>query len=68
MSIIVTSIIVLGAIGILGAAVLYIVARRFYVKEDPRIDRVEALLPGANCGGCGRSGCRDFAVCQRHIA
>ena len=55
MSIIVTSIIVLGAIGILGAAVLYIVARRFYVKEDPRIDRVEALLPGANCGGCGRS-------------
>ena len=61
MSIIVTSIIVLGAIGILGAAVLYIVAQRFHVQEDPRIDQVEALLPGANCGGCGRSGCRDFA-------
>ncbi len=62
MSIIVTSIIVLGAIGILGAAVLYIVARRFHVQEDPRIDQVEALLPGANCGGCGCSGCRDFAT------
>lgn len=62
MNIIVISIIVLGAIGIVGAAVLYVVAKRFYVHEDPRIDQVEALLPGANCGGCGRSGCRDFAT------
>lgn len=62
MSVIVSSIIVLGAIGIIGALLLFIVARRFQVKEDPRIDQVEALLPGANCGGCGRSGCRDFAV------
>lgn len=62
MNIIVTSIIVLGIIGIIGAAVLYVVAKRFHVQEDPRIDQVEALLPGANCGGCGRSGCRDFAV------
>lgn len=62
MNIIVTSIIVLGIIGVIGAAVLYVVAKRFHVQEDPRIDQVEALLPGANCGGCGRSGCRDFAV------
>lgn len=62
MSVILTSIIVLGAIGVLGAAVLYLVAQKFHVYEDPRIDQVEALLPGANCGGCGRSGCRDFAV------
>ena len=66
MSVIVTSIIVLGVIGIVGAAVLYVVAKRFHVQEDPRIDQVEALLPGANCGGCGRSGCRDFAsACVR---
>lgn len=62
MNVVVTSIIVLGVIGIVGAAVLYIVAKRFHVQEDPRIDQVEALLPGANCGGCGRSGCRDFAA------
>lgn len=62
MSVILTSIIVLGIIGIVGAAVLYVVAQKFHVHEDPRIDQVEALLPGANCGGCGRSGCRDFAV------
>lgn len=62
MNVILLSIIVLGTIGIVGAAVLYVVAHRFHVQEDPRIDEVEALLPGANCGGCGRSGCRDFAV------
>jgi electron transport complex protein RnfB len=31
------------------------------VLEDSRIDEVEALLPAANCGGCGYPGCRAFA-------
>lgn len=62
MSIIFASVLVLGGIGIIGAFILYVVSRRFKVEEDPRIDEIEALLPGANCGGCGRSGCRDFAV------
>ncbi len=61
MNSILISIIVLGGTGILCAAILYFVARRFYVEEDPRIALVEELLPGANCGGCGRSGCHDFA-------
>lgn len=51
----------LGALGLLLAAVLYFVAQKFKVEEDPRIDDVEALLPGANCGGCGSAGCRAFA-------
>ena len=49
---------------ILGAAlavVLYLVAEKFKVEEDPRIDEVEKVLPGANCGGCGQAGCRAFA-------
>jgi len=35
--------------------------RRMRVEEDPRIDEVEAMLPGANCGACGQAGCRAFA-------
>jgi len=35
--------------------------RRLYVEEDPRIDAVEEMLPGANCGACGQAGCRAFA-------
>lgn len=62
MDIIITSIIALGGLGILGAAVLYAVAKKFHVEEDGRIAQIEAVLPGANCGACGRSGCHDFAV------
>lgn len=43
------------------AVVLYFVAQRFQVEEDPRIDQVEAMLPGANCGACGYPGCRGMA-------
>jgi Na+-translocating ferredoxin:NAD+ oxidoreductase RNF subunit RnfB len=39
-----------------------LVAQKFKVFEDPRIDDVEAALPGANCGGCGYAGCRAFAT------
>lgn len=51
----------LAILGLLLALVLYIVAQKFKVEEDPKIDVVEALLPGANCGGCGKAGCRAFA-------
>jgi len=40
---------------------LYIVAQKFKVIEDPRIDIVAYKLPGANCGGCGYAGCRALA-------
>lgn len=55
------SAIVLTVIGVVAAALLYVVARRFSVDDDPRIEQVEGMLPGANCGGCGFSGCRAFA-------
>ncbi|UCG27582.1 MAG: Fe-S cluster domain-containing protein [Bacteroidales bacterium] len=55
------TIISLSTIGVVAAVILYIVARRFRVFEDPRIDQVEEILPAANCGGCGFPGCRNFA-------
>ncbi|MCB9001604.1 MAG: Fe-S cluster domain-containing protein [Bacteroidales bacterium] len=56
-----TSIIILSVLGVLLAVILYAVAQKFKVIEDPRIDQVEAVLPGANCGGCGFPGCRGMA-------
>lgn len=56
-----TTIITLSAIGLLAAIILYFVAQKFKVYEDPRIDQVEEALPAANCGGCGYTGCRNFA-------
>jgi len=51
----------LGAIGLIAAIILFFVAQKFKVIEDPRIDEVEDVLPAANCGGCGYAGCRNFA-------
>ena len=51
----------LSILGLLLAVVLYFVAQKFKVEEDPRIDIVEGIMPGANCGGCGQAGCRAFA-------
>jgi Na+-translocating ferredoxin:NAD+ oxidoreductase subunit B len=55
------TIISLCSVGAVAALVLYVVASKFKVIEDPRIDDTDELLPGANCGGCGYPGCRPFA-------
>ncbi|MBT3749578.1 MAG: Fe-S cluster domain-containing protein, partial [Bacteroidetes bacterium] len=61
MNTIVITILSLSLIGSLAAIILYFVAQKFKVIEDPRIDQVDEVLPGANCGGCGFPGCRGFA-------
>lgn len=58
---IVYTIVTLGVIGSSAAVILFFVAQKFKVHEDPRIDQVDEALPGANCGGCGFAGCRAFA-------
>lgn len=50
----------LGLGGACGIA-LSVASRIFYVYEDPRIAKVEGLLAGANCGGCGYTGCSAAA-------
>lgn len=55
------AVISLGAIGAVGAIVLYAASKKFEVYEDPRIARIQEILPGANCGGCGYPGCGGFA-------
>lgn len=59
--IILYAVITLSVIGILAAIILYFIAQKFKVIEDPRIDDVANALPGANCGGCGFAGCRNLA-------
>lgn len=46
--------------GILGV-ILAIASRVFAVHADERIEKITELLPGANCGGCGYSGCAALA-------
>jgi len=60
-STILITVISLSLLALLSAVILYFVAQKFKVFEDPRIDEVAAVLPQANCGGCGFAGCRNFA-------
>lgn len=61
MNLVLISMGVLGVVGAAAAVLLYYISQLFKVEEDPRIDLVQAVLPGANCGGCGFAGCRAFA-------
>lgn len=61
MDVILIAVIVLGAIGLVSALVLFFVSKKFAVKEDPRIAQVSEVLPQANCGGCGFPGCGGLA-------
>lgn len=60
-TVILYAVLALCLIGFLAAVILYFVSNKFKVIEDPRIDEVSDVLPGANCGGCGFAGCRNFA-------
>ena len=55
------SVLILGGVGFVFAALIALTHRKFHVWEDPRIDAVSDLLPGSNCGACGKAGCRAFA-------
>jgi H+/Na+-translocating ferredoxin:NAD+ oxidoreductase subunit B len=55
------TIISLSLLALIAAIILYFVAQKFKVFEDPRIDIIQEVLPAANCGGCGFAGCRNFA-------
>jgi electron transport complex protein RnfB len=55
------SVAILGGVATVFGAAITVVNARFKVWEDPRIDGVRELLPGADCGACGKAGCRAFA-------
>ena len=46
---------------VLGVSIV-LVSIKFHVDEDPLIEAVAKLLPGANCGACGQPGCSQFAA------
>lgn len=52
---------ILGGVGLVFAILIAVANRKLKVWEDPRIDVVAGMLPGANCGACGVPGCRAFA-------
>lgn len=60
MTILYSSLILL-ALAALFSVLLAVLGRKLAIKQDDRIEKVEKLLSGANCGGCGFAGCAAFA-------
>ena len=52
---------IIGGTGLVCAAILAVAARFLSVHEDPRVETVNACLPGINCGSCGFAGCSEYA-------
>jgi RnfABCDGE-type electron transport complex B subunit len=49
---------------VLAIVVAYILGwanRAFAVEVDPAVAKINEVLPGANCGGCGHVGCSEYA-------
>ncbi len=58
---IVLAIIIVTAIGLIGAVILVAASIFMYVPVDERVEQITAVLAGANCGACGCAGCADYA-------
>lgn len=59
-----TFIIAIGFMAILTAflaGILVLVNKRFFIREDKRVELIENMLPHTNCGACGYPGCHAFA-------
>ena len=56
-----SAVLVVAAIGLIGAVVLVAASVAMHVPVDERVEKITAELAGANCGACGCAGCADYA-------
>ena len=55
-------VLIVGGLGLLFGVVLTVASIVMHVPTDERVEQITALLPGANCGGCGYPGCSGYAA------
>ena len=59
---ILTPIMIVSAIGLLAGVILAVASIVMAVPKDEKAEALEEVLPGANCGACGYSGCSGYAA------
>ena len=62
MSGILTAVIIVGIIGLVCGIALAIASIVLAVPVDEKAEAITEMLPGANCGACGFSGCAGYAA------
>jgi Na+-translocating ferredoxin:NAD+ oxidoreductase RNF subunit RnfB len=58
---IIPAVVSLGSLGLVFGSLLAFASQKFAVEVDPKIEQVQEILAGANCGACGCAGCAQFA-------
>ena len=61
MNIIITSVVIVASIGLVVGVVLAVASIIMAVPKDEKAEAILEVLPGANCGACGYSGCAGYA-------
>lgn len=56
------SVLALLGVGATAAVILSVASQLLKVEENPLVELVVEVLPGANCGGCGFAGCDAYAT------
>ena len=59
---ILTAALVISALGLLLGLFLGVASFKFKVETNPKEEKILAVLPGNNCGGCGYPGCQGLAA------
>ena len=58
---ILTPVAAMAVLGLVFGVGLAYALKLFGVEIDPKIFKILSLLPGTNCGACGKPGCAGFA-------
>lgn len=58
---VVMAVVICLVLAVLLGLLLAVASKFLKVEQDERIDKVTEMLPGYNCGACGRAGCAAFA-------
>jgi electron transport complex protein RnfB len=61
MNAILLPILIVAGIGLLAGLILAVASIVMAVPKDEKAEAIQELLPGANCGACGYSGCSGYA-------
>ena len=60
-NVVITAVIIILAIAVVLGLLLAVASKFLKIEQDNRIEKVTELLPGYNCGACGKAGCAAFA-------
>jgi len=61
MSAIINAFLIITGLGAILGLGLAIAEKKLSIPKDEKLEELESMMPGANCGGCGYAGCSAYA-------